>query len=235
MSREQVQRAADQVRADPNLGQVKHERTLQFKKLSPDADKPDKPRDKKKTPAEKPPAWLVDFAHWLTDSGHVFVWVLGVILVAFVVATAHRWMRVRGAVQSNRALNALPSHVRDLDIRPQSLPESVGDAARALWLRGAQREALSLLYRGMLSKLVHAHGAPIRAASTEGECVRLTHGHVGPACSEYVNELVRAWQLAVYGGRMPDATVALSLCDAFEARMTPPAATPMPMLSEARA
>ena len=49
-----------------------------------------------------------------------------------------------------------PTHVRDLDIRPETLPADIGAAARQLWERGEQRAALALLYRGMLSRLVRA-------------------------------------------------------------------------------
>lgn len=221
--REQVQKALDQVRADPNLGHVKHEKSLRFKEFKLDdlADKlkkADKSDERKK---EAPPSWAIGFAHWLSEAGHVFVWVLGAIVVAFVVATAHRWMRTRGESQQDRKLAALPSHVRDLDIRPQSLPDSIGEAARKLWLRGEQREALSLLYRGTLSRLVHSHAVPIRAASTEGECVQLAQGHVNAECGRFVGDLVQAWQLAVYGARMPESATVMSLCDTFDLRLKP--------------
>ncbi len=234
-SREQVQKAADQVRADPNLGHVKHEKTLRFKEFqlddNSDKTKPDdKPRERSKA---EPPGWAVGFAHWLSETGHVFVWVVGAIAVAFVAATAHRWMRARGESQQDRKLAALPSHVRDLDIRPQSLPDSIGEAARKLWLRGEQREALSLLYRGTLSRLVHGHAVPIRAASTEGECVRLAQGHVNAECGRYVGDLVQAWQLAVYGARMPESATVMALCDAFDLRLKP-AATPALAANEVR-
>ncbi|WP_374593966.1 DUF4129 domain-containing protein, partial [Aquabacterium sp.] len=120
--------------------------------------------------------------------------------------------------RADRRLADLPSHVRELDIRPQSLPERVGEAAQCLWLQGAHREALSLLYRGMLSRLVHDHAVPIRAASTEGECVQLARGHVDARCGEFVSELVQAWQLAVYGARLPEAATVLALCEHFETR-----------------
>lgn len=222
-SREQVQKALDQVRADPDLGHVKHEKSLRFKEVDLDtlADKLKKEEKARAHKKEEPPSWVVGFARWLSESGHVFVWVLGAIVVAFVLATAHRWMRVRGESQQDRKLAALPSHVRDLDIRPQSLPDSIGEAARKLWLRGEQREALSLLYRGTLSRLVHGHAVPIRAASTEGECVQLAQGHVNAECGRFVGDLVQAWQLAVYGARMPESATVMSLCDAFDLRMKP--------------
>ena len=71
-----------------------------------------------------------------------------------------------------------PTHVRDLDIRPESLPADIGAAARALWDRGEHRAALALLYRGMLSRLAHVHRVPIRDSSTEGDCLALAASHL---------------------------------------------------------
>lgn len=223
-SREQVQRAAEQVRADPNLGRTKHEKVLRFKEFDWSSDTPE--ADKPHTKPSEPPSWLVGFARWLSETGHAIVWVIGAIIVAFVLATAHRWIRARGEATPDRMLKTLPSHVRDLDIRPQSLPDSIGEAARKLWLRGEQREALSLLYRGTLSRLVHGHAVPIRSASTEGECVQLAQGHVSAECGQFVGDLVQAWQLAVYGARMPESATVMSLCDAFDLRLKAAPAAP---------
>jgi hypothetical protein len=111
--------------------------------------------------------------------------------------------------------------VRDLDIRPDSLPADIGAAARALWQRGEARAALSLLYRGALSRLVHAHAVPIRSASTEGDCLRLASRSVSGEASAYFGRLVRAWQLAVYGAHQPDEASVHALCDEFDARLGP--------------
>lgn len=222
---EQVQQALQQVQSDPDLGQSKKkQKTLRFKKDQRDAKPPADPNlpDQKKT---RQPTWLSGFARWLSEAGRVVVWVLGALAVATVAATAHRWMRARGQARADRRLADLPSHMRELDIRPQSLPERVGDAAQHLWQQGAHREALSLLYRGMLSRLVHDHAVPIRAASTEGECVQLARRHVDATCGQFVGELVQAWQLAVYGARLPEAATVLALCEHFEARLARPVAS----------
>ena len=98
----------------------------------------------------------------------------------------------------------------------------IGAAALALWMQGDARGALSLLYRGALSRLVHAHSVPIRAATTEGECVRLAKAHVEAPVAEFFSRLVRVWQLAVYGARMPDNATVSALCGAFDACLPAP-------------
>ena len=96
-----------------------------------------------------------------------------------------------------------------------------------LWQRGQARAALSLLYRGALSRLVHGHGVPVRAASTEGECVQLAARHLAAPGSAFFARLVGLWQAAVYGARLPDEASVLALCAEFDARL-PRRSTPGP-------
>jgi Domain of unknown function (DUF4129) len=105
--------------------------------------------------------------------------------------------------------------VRDLDIRPESLPDDIGAAARRLWQDGERRAALALLYRGLISRLVHVYGVPVRGSSTEGECLALAAPRLGDGPRRYAARLVHTWLLAVYGGHEPAAEAVLALCDEF--------------------
>lgn len=220
-TRQQVQAARDKVKADPNLGGTRTEQTLRFKKSD------DQPKDKadKHEPA---PAWLVGLARWMAEAGRLVVWVVGALAVALLAVGLRHWIKVR-AEAGQIKVTKLPSHVRELDIRPESLPDQIGAAARDLWTQGETRAALSLLYRGALSRLVHQHGVPIRAASTEGECVQLASRRLGPGPAAFFSRLVGAWQLTVYGARLPEAAAVMALCDEFDSALgarTAPGAAP---------
>lgn len=220
-TRQQVQSARDKVKADPNLGGTHTEQSLRFKKSG------DKPKDKvdQREPA---PTWLLGLARWVAEAGRLVIWVLGALAVALLAVGLRHWIKIRAEAGQIKGIK-LPSHVRELDIRPESLPEQIGAAARDLWARGEQRAALSLLYRGALSRLVHEHGVPIRAASTEGECVQLASRRLGPGPSDFFGQLVGAWQLTVYGARLPEAAAVMALCDGFDRALgarTPPGAAP---------
>ena len=152
---------------------------------------------------------------------------LGAIAIALLVVFAWRWMRVRADAIAGRAVMLPPSHVNDLDIRPDSLPDDIAGGARALWQRGEQRAALSLLYRGALSRLVHDHGAAIGSASTEGECVALARAALPAAGGVFFERLVGAWQIAVYAGRWPDAASVAALFDEFDAHFAAGRAEPV--------
>ena len=114
-----------------------------------------------------------------------------------------------------------PSYVRDLDIRPESLPGDIGIAARALWDRGEHRAALALLYRGMLSRFAHVHSIPIRDSSTEGDCLALAATHLTQGRREYASSLVLVWQQFVYGGQNTQAATVYVLCDGFGSALDP--------------
>jgi hypothetical protein len=95
------------------------------------------------------------------------------------------------------------------------LPSNIGAAARALWQRGDRRGALSLLYRGLLSRLTHVHRVPIVDSSTEGDCLVLLSGRVPPPTVEYATQLVDAWRSFVYGGAETPEPAVYALCDGF--------------------
>ena len=218
---ERVQQAASAVQADPLLGGWHMERKLRFK---PD-DKDDEREIKPHKPSQS--SWFDGFALWLAESGRLLIWLLGAIAVAMLLVSARRWFFVHGGF-AGRKPAVLPSHVRDLDIRPESLPDDIAGAARELWQRGEHRAALSLLSRGALSRLVHDHAVPIRAASTEGDCVTLARRVLAADAAAFFEQLVQAWLLLVYGARSPDDALVMSLCDRFDAELPagkPPAAT----------
>jgi len=206
-----VEAAASAVRADPDLGGVKKKSTWRLR----DPAEPD--------PPAPPLPWLVALARWLAESGRVLVWLLVAVAVAVAIVTARRWLAVHGNSPTARGAR-LPSHVRELDIRPESLPADIGAAVRALWLAGERRAALSLLYRGALSRLVHSYQVAIGDASTEGDCVRLARAALPAPRGDFVSALVDAWQLAVYGGRPLATEHVLRLCADFD-RLLPALAT----------
>jgi hypothetical protein len=146
------------------------------------------------------------------------MWLVIICGLAGAIAYFVRMMRDVEEEQEHDAFVA-PTHVRELDIRPESLPDDIGAAARALWDRGQHRASLALLYRGLLSRLAHVHRAPIRDSTTEGDCIELASHHLAPAARGYVMRLVRTWQVMVYAQQpVVDETVH-ALCNDFSAAL----------------
>ena len=158
------------------------------------------------------------------------IWVLAILVLGWLFTLLVRhfgWFK--GAFKLDRAK---PDVLFGLDLRPESLPDDVPAAARALLAAGDMRAALALLYRGSLSVLVHERDVEIQAGDTEGDCVRRV-AKLGPAAlAAYFQNLVDAWALIAYAGRRPALTDVQRLVDGwaqhFATRAAPaaPAGTP---------
>jgi hypothetical protein len=221
----EIDAAVKVVAEDPNLGGEKKERKLHWKESKKEVKDPPVPEWIK---------WLGQFFDWVNEAARVLVWVLGGIAVIVVLLVLRRWLAVRGE-PAGRMRGALPTHVRDLDIRPESLPDDIGAAAWQRWQAARdwqeRRGALSLLYRGTLSRLVHVYRVPIRASSTEGECMRLARAAFQrirePAAehrADLVDQLIDVWQRAVYGLQAPDDATVRDLCMRFGPTLSGPEA-----------
>jgi hypothetical protein len=158
--------------------------------------------------------WTAQLFRFLAQSSRGLFWTA---IVALAIVLLVHLMRALGARDARAHIDRLvtPTHVRDLDIRPESLPADIGAAARALWDAGQRRAALALLYRGLLSRLAHVHRVPIRDSTTEGDCLALTRTHLTEARYDYSARLIKVWQRAVYGGTDAEAPTVYELCDAF--------------------
>jgi Domain of unknown function (DUF4129) len=205
--RSEILRAIEEVKADPNLSAQRTIRMLRWK---------DQTEAKRPTPGWV--NWIAGLFGWLEQSARVLVWCLALFLIGLLILFVTRLVRSRVKRPTSQAFTA-PTHVRDLDIRPESLPDDIGRAARALWDRGDHRAALALLYRGLLSRLAHAHHAPILDSSTEGDCLALAASHLASSRYDYASRLVRVWQRAVYAGEPAEPVAVYTLCDGFAAAL----------------
>jgi hypothetical protein len=211
--RAEVREALEQVADDPNLAAVRTVNMLRWKEAEPVTDEPWWWEW-----ANAVAQWFRGFFGWIAESGRLVVWVLGTLAAALLALFVARLIRERGISRVPQRFVA-PSHVRDLDIRPESLPEDVGGTVLGLWERGEQRAALALLYRGALSRLVHVHAVPIRASSTEGECLALAWPRLAESGARYAERLIDIWAAAVYGAQPPAAGAVPALCAEFGAAL----------------
>jgi hypothetical protein len=197
----QMRAAVDELRRDPNLGADKTLRSLRWV-------------DKKNPPPTDAPAWILGLFQFLSQAAGFLLWVAGGIGLAFAAVWIYRVIKARRPAISAVTPRAL-SQFQDLDIRPDSLPVDVGGAALALLTAGRTREALSLLYRGALSRAVHTFSVPIDASYTEGEALRAVRRSLDAVRAQYFSSLVGLWQRAVYAADVPPAESIAALCRDF--------------------
>jgi hypothetical protein len=112
----------------------------------------------------------------------------------------------------SRAVLRPPDVLFGMEVTPQSLPEDISGTAARLAGEGRLREALSLLYRGALSALVHRHSLALSEGQTEDDCVRAARDRLTPASSQYFATLVANWQRTAYAARPPGSDAVAQLC-----------------------
>lgn len=215
----EIDHAVEVVKKDPNLGSEKTVRTLRW-------DDDSKPNKKPRKPWHWPAwlrwlEWIGDVFAWIGQTSQMLMWLIIGALAALLAYLAVKLFASQRFTPGGRSFVA-PTHVQDLDIRPESLPSDIGVAARALWDRGEQRAALALLYRGLLSRLVHVYEVPIRDSSTEGDCLSLAARKLEASRVAYATSLVRTWQRAIYGGLSIETSVIHELCAQFDTFLEPP-------------
>jgi Domain of unknown function (DUF4129) len=208
----EISRALDTVKADPNLATLRTIKMLRWKDSGA------------RKPARIPAwvTWLAELFRWFDQTARVLVWGLAAVLAAFLIGYVTSIIQRRRDVTRHEPSFVAPSRVFDLDIRPESLPDDIGAAARRLWDRAEHRAALALLYRGLLSRLAHVHQVPIRDSSTEGDCLALAARHLPPVKSEYASRLVGAWQRAIYGCEDLQTDIVHRLCEGFSSTLDKP-------------
>jgi len=167
----------------PEFGHYRE--TTRWELRDPPKAKEDEPRD-------------VTFWHAigyaLARAAEVFLWGAAAVVLAY----ALWWLakRLPRAAAAGREAYRPPPALFGMELAPEKLPPDVPEAAAALAREGKLREALSLLYRGALSELVHKRGVKLLASHTEGEAVRL-------AGMPYFALLVDAWRRCAYANRTP--------------------------------
>ncbi|TDU63119.1 uncharacterized protein DUF4129 [Prosthecobacter fusiformis] len=137
--------------------------------------------------------------------GYLFYGVV-ILVVAVLLFLAVRWLvlnqhlfgfarRVKRVAEP-----AGPRVVMGMDIASESLPDDITAAARAAWAAGRLREALSLLYRGALSRLVEQQRLPIRDSDTEDDCLMKVADLGDAPVTEFFRALTMIWVRAAYAG-----------------------------------
>ena len=209
-----IEAAVAKLRTDPLLSGKHKEHRLRWKDDAKDVPPPSKPG------GDSWPwlfDWLASLARFINDTSRFLLWGIVAVLVALALVGARRVIQLR-TFRRAKALRAV-SHVRDLDVRPDSLPDDIGAAAWTLWQSGQVQAALSLLYRGALSRMIHRFQVPITASATEGECLELARGRLEAGALRYVTQVVRAWEASIYGGRALSPAMGESLCTGFAPRL----------------
>jgi hypothetical protein len=200
LSHDEIREAVAKLAGDSNLAGRQKSRELRW--------------GRSQAPPANTPSWAGGFFIFLAQSVSVLLWVAGAAAAVSAAIGLIRWLRaLPPATVSSPAARA--RRVGGLDIDPDSLPEDIGAAALALLEAQRMREALSLLYRGALSRAVHRYGVLIGESYTESEALRAVNANLDPDRAAYVADLVGVRQRTVYAGETAARETLERLCHGF--------------------
>ncbi len=167
-----------------------------------------------KVPIEKPRTgtWHLPFLGELATVFGISVVALLVGFVGWMIwKNRHVFMLRRSGLKV--AMSAPKARVvMGMELSPDTLPADVPVAAWALWLQGRQHEALALLYRSSISRVIEVARVDIQESDTEGDCVRrvVQAGHA--AHPDYFRGITGVWTRQAYAGIAPPENEVRVLC-----------------------
>jgi hypothetical protein len=185
--------AAQNVLESKEFGQ--YQKSWEIKYVGPTWNQEKKPKPKTDL------KWLAAIAEFFAKSARVIAWIGGTLLVLFLIYLIARHVGLQGW-RLGKSRDA-PQVLFGLDVRPESLPDSVPATARNLLAAGDTRGAVSLLYRGALVSLIQDGRIDIARGDTELELVgrvRRAYGNEadGDAKASYFAALIAIWQRVAY-------------------------------------
>jgi hypothetical protein len=146
----------------------------------------------------------------------VVLWALLALAIALLLWRYREWLEtfVGRIGLPQRRVREMPNQLFGLELAPESLPDDVAGEAERLWAE-QPREALGLLYRALLSRLLHDFRLPLKNSHTEGEVLRLVEGLQREELSRFSLVLTRHWQNLAYGHQLPPEKLKHGLCEGW--------------------
>jgi hypothetical protein len=161
---------------------------------------------------------------WLAMLLEALLWSTLVCLCGLLIWRYREWIRTFGNRLGllRRSPADAPSVLFGMQVSPQSLPADIASSAEQLWA-SQPREALGLLYRGLLSHLLHDFRLPLKSSNTENEVLQLIQQLDRQPLSQFSRQLTRHWQSVAYGHQLPPAEAGQQLCNEWRALFPHPA------------
>ncbi len=118
--------------------------------------------------------------------------------------TRHKWLHLFQQSRQEHKDYQAPEVMFGMDIRPESLPENIPEAAQQLWQESKHRDSLSLLYRGALTQLVTIDQLPLKPSQTEGDIIKLARNSLQSKRHIYLKNLTEQWKQIAYAHHLPE-------------------------------
>jgi len=173
------------------------------------------------------PQWLKTLLGWLDSQRfnalagliEVLLWGALIAAVGWLIWRYREFLRTfvsRRPKLPARIRPPAPQQAFGLDLSPQTLPDDIAASAEQLW-HTQPRAALGLLYRGLLSRLLHDFALTLKPADTEHQVLLRIEQLQRPELLAFSRSLTLHWQNMAYGHRVPAAHLQQELCDGWRA------------------
>ena len=175
---------------------------------------------------DRTPDWLTALLNLSTSLIEAVLWGTVVGAIGFLLWRYRDWLQAfvsRRPVRPPKVARPLPRQAFGLDLGRETLPADIAASAEHLW-QTDPREALGLLYRALLSHLLHDFDMALKPADTEGQVLERIERLQRPELLAFSKNLTGHWQNIAYGHRLPPASVQQQLCDGWRALFGPGAA-----------
>ncbi|NBF02893.1 DUF4129 domain-containing protein [Pseudomonas sp. Fl5BN2] len=185
----------------------------------------------KKDSNSTPPGWLKslleslgkDSFGSLAKSLEILLWGLLLGGLGWLIWRYRDWLRAfvsRRPLPRKKRPAATPQQLFGLEVSSETLPADVAARAEELW-SSQPREALGLLYRALLSRLLEDFHLPLGVADTEGQVLERIKDLQQPQLEAFSISLTRHWQNMAYGHQIPGADLQPQLCNGWRSLFGP--------------
>ncbi|MFI8479896.1 DUF4129 domain-containing protein [Pseudomonas sp. NPDC078700] len=150
------------------------------------------------------------------------LWAAIIALIVWVVWRYRDWLNTFAGRFNlpQRTNKSPPRQMFGLEVSPESLPDDICSEVDTLWA-SEPRAALSLLYRALLSRLLHDYRLGLRSAHTENEVLRLVKDLQQIELTQFSEVLTHHWQNLAYGHSLPPPATKDSLCNSWRQLFEP--------------
>ncbi|HIQ07143.1 MAG TPA: hypothetical protein EYH35_01655 [Thiotrichaceae bacterium] len=179
---------------------LKHKETISYW----DFKEFDKKDDDDSTRNDDAEAALNKIGHFIGVLFEYGLWILLTVVIVLLIIYRKHWLVYFEGGREVAEVKEKPDVLFGMDIRPESLPDDIAAESQKLWQQGAQREALSLLYRGALAQLVNTENIALENSHTEGDVLQLSRQVLQENREQYLEQLTHIWRQAAYAHRFPN-------------------------------
>lgn len=155
----------------------------------------------------------------------LFFWGLGGLIVCFLLYQLHKYreyfLNIIKPVENDK--KKIPSEIFGLDITPRSIPDLLSDEVLKLWNEGEFMQAISLLYRGYLSKLTHEFNVDIKISYTENDCLLAAKQAIAnkKETLQLFTQISQIWLKSAYAHQLPSKDEVIDCCRDWRLQFEP--------------